>query len=189
MLTRTTPARIPARRGNRRLATLLGASGLLLAACGDRPSPEVGAADSTYVALMARLLVIDAGPLPGVATEEERAAALDSARLRVLADYGLTPDSLLSLAGRIGSDPDRSRRLWETIGLASDSLRELAEAEAMAGEASSVPQDADTLRLTTPAPVSGEGRMRLRPTNPDSVRDFILRGKRPPPAAGEPPTP
>ncbi|MFQ5746414.1 MAG: hypothetical protein ACE5HF_04240 [Gemmatimonadota bacterium] len=187
MGTDATPKREDRRPGDSGWARAA-ALALLLPACGGpRPDAADRAADSTYAAVMARLLVIHARPPRGT-TREEREASADSARHEALRSFNLTPDSLLRLAGRIGSDPARSRRVWEAIAAASDSLlRATAPGDQEAGGFVGAGRLAVDSAASEPPVRPGPGsRLRTRPTNPDSVREFILRGKKPPPARGPP---
>lgn len=86
---------------------------LAACACGGGES-GAAATDSLFVEVMARLHRAPAevraeGP-PVAARQAE-----DSARAAILTEHGLTADSLLRLAERVGSDPGRMAELWSAV--------------------------------------------------------------------------
>lgn len=99
------------------LAAALGSS-VLPVACGQESGDGAILADSAYIQVVARLQLI---PTPADTTRQPEA---DSARARVLADYGVTREQLIAFAEVAGRDPGRSRTLWEQIGSLVDSIRD-----------------------------------------------------------------
>ena len=90
----------------------------LVAACAERADPDAALADSVYIEVVARLRMI------ATPTDSAESQAADSARARVLTDYGVAPKELLAFAEVVGREPERSRAVWEQIGAAVDSIRE-----------------------------------------------------------------
>jgi len=90
----------------------------LVAACAERADPDAALADSVYIEVVARLRMI------ATPTDSAESQAADSARARVLTDYGVAPEELLAVAEVVGREPERSRAVWEQISAAVDSIRE-----------------------------------------------------------------
>jgi len=163
------------------LVAALGASALGTA-CGERSDVDAILADSVYAQVVARLQLI-ATPAD---TADQREA--DSARARILADYGVTADELLAFAEVAGREPERSRELWEEIGGLVDSIREAdGLGPADPDGALRVPVDQDTLSgpgIRAGEPGGGDPEVRVA-TPVDSPK--AVRGERPRrPLAGEP---
>lgn len=95
---------------------------LLSVGCGSgggAPAPPV--ADSVYVEVMARLVLLDSLMGSGAASLPE-GTSRDSARLRVLHAYGVQGDELLAFARERGTRPEEMEEIWRRIYELSDSL-------------------------------------------------------------------
>lgn len=143
--------RTPVARGIRAgavvlLTALLAGAG---SACGDRTEPARGLADSTYVATMARLALVDTS-LTGSYGPQALGMPVDSARRLILAERGVDPDALLDYARRRGDQPERMSRVWTRIREVRDSLRDAGwhpgDATSAAGGSSSAEDPAEGSR-------------------------------------------
>ena len=85
-----------------------------IAACATPPG-RAGMDDSTFVATMARLHVIDRN-------QELSDVARDSLRHRVLQEQGLVPADLERHARRYADDPARALAVWNAISRKTSSL-------------------------------------------------------------------
>lgn len=98
----------------------------VLVGCADdgtgRSASASGLEDSTYVAVMARLAVVDSVLAPAgepVRLELPR----DSARTIILRAYGVRPEQLVRFAAAAGAEPERMRELLRHIRELADTLQ------------------------------------------------------------------
>lgn len=78
--------------------------------------------EDTYVSVMVDLLMLDSEPTDDD-TEEERQAALDSARVEILASHGVTAADLIAFVNIAGRDPGRMEGMWHRVTQVFDSVR------------------------------------------------------------------
>lgn len=113
------------RYSSRTPATLWLVALLLTGACGGEPVDEAvegPVTDTTYVAVITDLLLLDADP-PRRDTPEESAVAADSSRSEILDEHGVTAEEVLTFAESAGREPGRMQELWEQITHVYDSSR------------------------------------------------------------------
>jgi hypothetical protein len=78
--------------------------------------------DSTYIEVMADLMLLEAAP-PAVDSAQDREVALDSLRREILSGHGVTPEQVLDFARVTGSEAGRMEALWQSITQRYDSVR------------------------------------------------------------------
>lgn len=151
----------------------------LVAACAERADPDAALADSVYIEVVARLRMI------ATPTDSAESQAADSARARVLTDYGVAPEELLAVAEVVGREPERSRAVWEQISAAVDSIR---EAEGLGPELLDDVRGIErAARTDSPAPTDSPAVARADDDSAVAVPDRSpQRGGRIRPVAGQP---
>lgn len=97
----------------------------LLAGCGEGGTTGgeegAGVADSVYVEVMARLVLLDSVMTPP-SRHPEADVPHDSLRARILRRWNVSGDQLLEYARLRGSEPEGMQRIWLRIRELSDSL-------------------------------------------------------------------
>ncbi len=111
-----------------------------MAACRPTGGEAEPLSESDYISVMARLSLIEVA-----ISQPEQGAAADSARARVLSDYGVDPDHLIAFAAAAGNDPERMQALWQAI---TDTVEQLRAA----GWSGRERADESTARPDTAAP-------------------------------------
>lgn len=98
---------------------------LLVAGCGADRGARSGApvADSVYVEVMARLVLLDS-LMGGGERHLPDGTPRDSARAHVLRTFGVRGDELLAYARERGTQPEQMEAIWRRIYELSDSLED-----------------------------------------------------------------
>lgn len=151
---------------------------------GDEIAPSVS--DSTYVAVMIDLLLLDAEAASGDAGDESE-VTLDSARAEALAKYGVTAQQMIDFADVVGRDPGRMELMWRQITNVFDSVRSAdlrrqtearSEAEGDRGPDASTAADRLGGAMRQPAGDTGADSVgRARPQDARARRDSVRRAR------------